>query len=143
MCSVIALLDQGRVDVDAALELVRAGPAARALLLALADGAGARDAADRRVARVVQRVVRNLVDVDVGLDALRVPVGQGLDLPDAVTLAPFHLLGAGAGGGLLAADAGDPGVVAGESALERLDLAGVAAPVGVRLPEARALPGLL
>src|SRR5919197_2766854 len=105
MWSVTGLLDQGCVDVDAALELVGAGPAARALLLARADGTGARDAADRRVARVVQRVVRDLVHVDVGVDALRVPVDDRLDLPDAVALAPLDLPRAGAGGALLAADA--------------------------------------
>src|SRR5215210_829489 len=70
---VIRLLDQRCIDVDAAFELVAAGPAARTLVLAGCDGTRARDAADRRVARVVQRVVRNLVHVDVGLDALGVP----------------------------------------------------------------------
>src|SRR5918996_546951 len=58
------------VAVDAALELVRAGPAAGALVLTLRDGAGARNAADRRIPGVVERVVRDLVDVDVGLHAL-------------------------------------------------------------------------
>src|SRR5438132_6900484 len=86
--SVIALLDQRCVDVDAALELVRAGPAAGALVLAGDDRPRAGDAADRRVAPVVQGVVRNLVHVDVGLHALRVPVDDGLDLPYAVALRP-------------------------------------------------------
>src|SRR6266508_2588336 len=87
--SVIALLDQWCVDVDAALELVRAGPASRALVLAAGDRARARNAADRRIALVVKRVVRNLVDVDIGLHALRVPVDDRLHLPDAVALRPF------------------------------------------------------
>src|SRR6266540_1402546 len=136
MWSVIRLLEQGGVDVDAALELPRAGPASGALVLARSDGTRARDAADRRVSAVVQRVVGNLVDVDVGLDALRVPVDERLDLPDAVALRPFDLLRIGAGRALLAADAGDPRVVFGQRALERLDLADVAAAVGVALPEA-------
>src|SRR3954462_11354651 len=92
MCSVIRLLDQWCVDVDAALELVRAGPASRALVLAGHDGTRARDTTDGRVALVVQRVVGNLVDVDVRLHALRVPVDDGLDLPDAVALGPLDLL---------------------------------------------------
>src|SRR5712691_12061977 len=90
--SVIALLDQRCVDVDAALELFAAGPASRALVLALADGTRAGDAADRRIAHVVQRVVRNLVHVDVGLDALGVPIDERLDLPDAVALGPLDFL---------------------------------------------------
>src|SRR5918995_1975298 len=93
MCSVIRLLHEDGIAVDAALELVRAGPAPRALVLAPADGARARDAADGRVARVVQRVVRDLVDVDVRLHTLGVPVDERLDLPDAVARRPLDLLG--------------------------------------------------
>src|SRR5258705_672869 len=137
MCSVIALLDESCVAVDAALELVRAGPASRSLVLAFDDGAGARDATDGRIACVVQRVVGNLVDVDVRLDALRVPVDDGLDLPDAVPLRPFDPLCVGARQRLLAADAGDPRVVGSQRTLERLDLADVTAAIGVGLPEVR------
>src|SRR5947209_1555243 len=71
---VIRLLHQSCIAMNAALELVRARPASRAFVLACEDGSRARDAADRRIARVVQRVVRNLVYVDVGLDAFGVPV---------------------------------------------------------------------
>src|SRR3712207_2077528 len=92
MCSVIRLLQERCVDVDAALELPRAGPAARALVLARGDGTGARDAADGRVAAGVQRVDRDLVHERVRVDALRVPVDERLDLPDAVALAPLDLL---------------------------------------------------
>src|SRR5438132_3631710 len=136
MWSVIRLLDQRGVDVDAALELAGAGPASGALVLPRSDGTGAGDAADRRIAAIVQRVVRNLVDVDIGLDALGVPVDERLDLPDAVALRPLHPLGSGAGRALLAADSGDPRVVLGQRALEWLDLAKVAAAVGVGLPQA-------
>src|ERR671937_2783775 len=130
MCSVIRLLDQRCVDVDPALELPGAGPAARPLVLACADGPRARDAADRRIAVVVQRVVRDLVHVDVRVDALRVPVDERLDLPDAVALAPLDLLCIRARRRLLAADPRDPRVEAAQRALERLDLAKVAAAVG-------------
>src|SRR6266508_3860062 len=133
--SVIALLDQRCVDVNAALELARAGPAPRPLVLAALDGTCARNAADRGVSLIVQRVVWNLVDVDVRLDALRVPVDERLHLPDAVALRPLDLLRVRARYRLLAADAGDPGVVARQRALERLDLADVAAAVGLGLPQ--------
>src|ERR687886_2392971 len=136
MCSVIRLFDQRGVDMDAALELVRAGPAPGPLVLAGRDRAGARHAADRRVAAIVERVVRDLVDVDVGLDALGVPVDERLDLPDAVPLRPLHLLRVRPRRALLAPDAGDPGAVRGERAFERLDLPDVATAVGVGRPEA-------
>src|ERR687898_3064399 len=132
---VIRLLDQMCVDVDAAFELVAAGPAAGAFVLARDDGTRARNAADRRIARVVQRVVRNLVHVDVGLDALRVPVDDRLHLPDAVSLRPLDLLGVRACGRLLAPDAGDPCVITGERSFERLDLTDVTAAVRLALPQ--------
>src|SRR5688572_26115500 len=111
---VIRLLDQRCVDVDAAFELVAAGPAACALVLTRDDGTRAGNTADRRIARVMQRVVRNLVHVDVGLDALRVPVDDRLHLPDAVSLRPLDLLSVRARRRLLAPDAGDPRVITGE-----------------------------
>src|SRR5712691_10807540 len=123
MCSVIRLLHEWCVAMDAALELVRVSPASCPFVLVLPDGTRARDAADRRKARVVQRVVRNLVHVDVRLDALRVPVHDGVDLPDAVAVRPLDALRVGTCQGLLAANAGDPRVVRLERALERLDLA--------------------
>src|SRR5579864_2054619 len=125
--------------MNPALDLVRVGPAPRALVLLAAHGPRARDAADGRVARVVQRVVRDLVHVDVRVDALRVPVDERLDLPHVVPLAELDALRVLAREALLAADAGDPRVVVLERALERLHLAHVAAAVGVRLPQIRAL----
>ena len=125
--------------MDAAFELVRPRPPSRTFVLACENGARAGDAADRRITRVVQRVVRNLVHVDVRLDALGVPVHDGLDLPDAVALRPLDPLCIGPGQRLLAADAGDPGVVRCERSLERLDLANVAATVRLALPQVRPL----
>src|SRR5579885_3162091 len=136
MCSLIPLLALG-FDVDAALELVRVGPAACALLLVRRRRPRAGDAADRAVAGVVERVVRDLVDDDVRPDALLVPVGDRVELPDAVALRPLQLRRPGAARRLVAADAGDPGVVGLERADQRLDLPDVAAAVGVALPEVR------
>src|SRR5882672_608926 len=124
--------------MDAAFELVRPRPAPRTFVLAHENGTRAGNAADRRIARVVQRVVRNLVHVDVRLDALRVPIHDGLDLPDPVALRPLDALCIRSGQRLLASDAGDPGIERRERTLERLDLANVTAAVGVALPEVRA-----
>src|SRR2546423_1910469 len=132
------LADRG-VGVDAALELVGAGPAAGALLLVSRGRPRAGDAADRTVASLVQGVVRNLVDLDVGPDALLVPVRQRVDLPDAVALGPLQLRRVGAARRLIAPDAGDPGVVRLERREQRLDLADVTATVGIGLPEVRDL----
>src|SRR6476469_4357991 len=100
----------------AALELVGAGPAACALLFLRARRAGARDAADRAVPGLVQRVVGNLVDVDVRPDALLVPIRERVELPGAVTLERAH---------------------------ERLYLADLAAAVRVARPEIGAFAAVL
>src|SRR5919204_1711690 len=99
------------VQVDSALELVGAGPPAGMLLLVGPDRARAGDAADRAVARLVQRVVRDLVDGDVGPHTLLAPVRERVDLPDAVALRPLELRRARTARGLVAPDARDPGVV--------------------------------
>src|SRR5215510_5085010 len=143
MWSAMCLLDEWCFFVDPALELVRPGPAARPLLLVGCDRPGAGDAADRAVARLVERVVGNLVHLDVRPDALLVPVRERVHLPDAVALRPLELRRLGAARRLVAADAGDPGVVRVEGREQRLDLADLAATIGVALPQIRALPAVL
>src|SRR5262245_34427333 len=82
---------QWRVFMDPALQLVRPGPAACPLLLVGGDRPRAGNAADRAVARLVERVVGNLVDGDVRPYPLLVPVRERVHLPDAVALRPLHL----------------------------------------------------
>ena len=130
--------------MNPALELVGAGPPARALLFVLGDRPGAGNAADRAVARLVQRVVGNLVHLDVRPDALLVPVRERMHLPDVVALRPLELRRLGPARRLVAADARDPGVVGIERREQRLDFADLAATVRVALPEVGAfLPVLL
>src|SRR5262249_56933666 len=100
---------------------------------------GAGDAPDGPVAGLVQRVVRNLVDLDVGPDAPLVPVGQRMELPDVVAVRPLEFRGAGPARRLVAADPRNPAVVRLERLEQRLDLAYMATTVGVELPEVRAL----
>src|SRR5437588_5511415 len=137
MCSVIRLLHQSRLAMDPTLELVGAGPAPCAFILAPLCGTSARNAANRRVARVMQRVVGNLVHVEVRAEALSVPVDDRIDLPDAVPIRPLNSLRIGPRQSLLAADPGDPRVVRRERPLQRLDFPDVTATVGVVLPEVR------
>src|SRR5690348_14106413 len=133
MCSVMCLLDEWCLFVDPALQLVRPGPAACPLLLVGCDRPGAGDAADRAVARLVQRGVGNLVDLDVRPDALLVPVRERAHLPHAVALRPLELGRLRTAWGLVAADARDPRVIRVESLEQRLDLADLAASVRVAL----------
>src|SRR4051812_22334289 len=111
------------LDVQPALRLVGPRPAARAAVARLR----ARRATDRGVAAVVQRVVRQVALVDAPPEVLLGPVDERVVLPHRALLVPLDRLRVRAGRGLLAADAGDPGVRAGERALERSDLRRAAA----------------
>src|SRR2546421_1984564 len=114
------------LSVQAALGPVLPRPAA------LAAGAGirARRAADRLVATVVQRVVGQVVLRDEAPYVAVAPVGQRIELPEAVGLVPFELGGVRAGGRLLAAQSGDPRVQVAERALQRRHLLHRAAVLG-------------
>src|SRR5690606_3074788 len=70
--------------MDAALGLVPPPPAARARILAGRDGAGARLAADREVALRLERVAREVVLGEVGLEVVLGPVAERVDLEPAV-----------------------------------------------------------
>src|SRR5687767_14449802 len=103
-----------------ALELLAAAPAA----LAPGPRLRAGGAADRVVARVVQRVVGQVALVDALPDVALGPVDQRVVLPQAAGLVALDELGARARRRLLAADAGDPRRGALQRALERGDLRG-------------------
>src|SRR3954454_15027688 len=117
-------------DVQAALRLGEAGPAA----LTAVTRRGAGRAADRRVALVVQRVVGQVALEDALPQVLLGPLDERVVLPDAAALVVLDGLRVRPGGGLLAADAGDPGVGAGQRALQRGHLGVPAA--GARAPRA-------
>src|SRR5262245_10811038 len=128
-----SLLGLGRVQ--AALDLFLTRPAAGARVLAWHHLARAVRASDRRVVPVVQRVVGNLVLANVGPDVVEAPVRQRVRLHESELLVPLDLLRVRPRGGLVAADAGDPGVDLAERALQGLDLANRAALVGSALPK--------
>src|SRR5229473_1705686 len=114
------------LSVQAALGLVLPCPAA----LAAGAGVRARRAADRLVAAVVQRVVGQVVLRDEAPYVAVAPVGQRVELPQAVGLVPFELGGVRAGGRLLTPQAGDPRVQVAERALQRGHLLHRAAVLG-------------
>src|SRR5471030_1006626 len=115
--------------VQAALFRVRVlpPPAAGAHVFARFDGARAGRAAYRWVALVVQGIIGDVVVADVVPDVLLRPVGERIKLGHAVGRIVFLHMQFGARGRLGAALAGDPGLVAGQRAAERFDLADAAA----------------
>src|SRR5438105_13980361 len=126
--------------VDAALlrRVLLPPPAAGAVGLAGLDRACARRAADRRVALVVERVIRHVVLAHVVPDLVLRPLGERVELYDrAVVVIDLDLADVRPGRPLVAAQAGDPRVEAVEHLRQRPHLAHVAAdqPVVDRLVE--------
>src|SRR4051794_37812776 len=119
-------------------------PAAVPRRLAGRNRPGARLAADRGVAPVVQRVVGDIALTDVLPDLLLRPLGERVELDDrAVIVVDLDLADVGAGRPLVAAKAGDPRVERREMLRQRLDLADVAAEqplLDLAVEEVRAVP---
>src|SRR5712691_3033838 len=103
-------------------------PAPGAVGLAGTNGARARCAADRRVALVVERVVRHVVLAHVVPDLVLRPLGEWVQLHDrAVVVIDLDLADIRARRPLVAAKPRDPGVKGGEMLRQRSDFANVAA----------------
>src|SRR5258706_1196112 len=102
-------------------------PAPGANVFARDGGAGAGRAADGTVALVVERVVGHLEGADVFPYPVLAPVGKWIEFRDTPHAVEFLEVQIGAADGLLPALSGDPGFLAFERALERLDLADMAA----------------
>src|SRR5712691_3354171 len=98
-------------------------PASVARRLARRDRPGARRAADRRVAALVERVRRHAVLARVVPDLVLGPLGERVELHDrAVVVVDLDLADVGARGPLVAAKAGHPRVEGGEVADQGYDL---------------------
>src|SRR6188472_3672375 len=122
-----AALD-GAVDAAFLRRVRLPPPAAGAARRTRFDRARARSAADRGVALVVERVVRNVPFAHVVPDVLLVPLGERVELHDrAVVVVDLDLADVGAARPLVAAQAGDPRVERMQVLGERADLAEVAA----------------
>src|SRR5438105_11317597 len=109
------VLEAARLDgaVDAALlwRVRLPPPASGAVGLAGLDRPGARCAADRRVALVVQLVVRDVELADVVPDLVLRPLGERVKLDDrAVVVVDLDLADVRPGRPLVAPEPGDPGV---------------------------------
>src|SRR5262249_17851908 len=103
-------------------------PAARAARRACRHRARTRRAADRGVALVVERVIRDVAVADVVPDLVLRPFGERVELHDrAVVVVDLDLADVRAARPLVAAEAGDPCVEAVEVLRQRPHLAHVAA----------------
>src|SRR6056297_4365166 len=96
--------------MDAAFGLVVIAPAARARVLARADGGGAGHAADGRVSARHQRVPGQTVFLHVGAYIARRPMGERVDLDAPAAVLHLEEIERGAGAGLIALAPGDPAV---------------------------------
>src|SRR6185437_2376644 len=121
-------------EMNAALDLAGAGPAPRAGVFSGAHRARAGRAADGRIAARLQRMARQVVRGEIGVDPRRVPAGKRIDL-DAPVLRLLDQREFAARRGLVALAAGDPGIEAVERRVERLDLALPAAEIGIVAPQ--------
>src|SRR5690625_4471679 len=94
--------------MDTALGLGASAPAAGAGVLAGCHGLRAGHASNAGEACVVQRIVGEFVQVDVGPDIVFRPERERIHLYELIRLIPSHHIGSGAEVRLVAADAGDP-----------------------------------
>lgn len=128
--------------VDAALGLGLALPSAGTLVLTLGNGLGGVPVTDGLVAPVEKGVVSEVAAVDVFLDLLEGPVGQGVDLDETglVDLDDVHVSALSA---LAAAASGEHGgdTELAVGALSRLNLGQPVVELVVGLPELLAVLG--
>src|SRR3546814_18358846 len=71
-------------SVDAAFHLVPAAPASGARIFARLHHAGARRTADRQISLGLQRMARQIMFGEIGVQPGLVPVGKGIDLQTPV-----------------------------------------------------------
>src|SRR5581483_10130933 len=97
-------------------------PATGPGILARLHRASTGPAADGAISLRVERMVRNVVLLDVGQDLVLHPVGERVHLDDAaVVVVELDLADVRAGRPLIAPQASDPGVQVVEDASQRLD----------------------
>src|SRR5690348_1881435 len=100
-------------------------------------------AADARIILVMQRVIGDVVGANVVPDLCRSPIRERIEFNESEFLIPMHFGRSSAHRRLLAANRRDPCVEAGELLAQRIDLAQVAATVGIAAPESVAMNTLL
>ena len=122
--------------MNSAFQLLLSVPSAAAFVRPGDHAASAGDAADTRVAVVVERVVGQFVSHDVIPNPPARPGGQRIDLDQAVSRVPFDDADVGPRRRLIAPERRDPGVVTLERFGQRHDLADAATEVWFAFIEA-------
>ena len=98
----------GQRRMKTTLGLGGATPAARPVVFARGNAAGARQTADARISAVVQRVVGYVVTQQIRPDVFLGPANERVYLAETVLCVPFDCERLGASGGLVTADGGNP-----------------------------------
>jgi hypothetical protein len=118
--------------MQAAFGFACALPASRAGIRPWLNRRSAVEAADTGVVAIVQGVVRDPVVKDVFPNLAICPVSQRVEFEAVALAVPLHLADIGAGGGLFPTHPCNPSGATGQSTIQGLHLADVAAEVGVR-----------
>src|SRR5215216_7853450 len=83
---------------------------------------GARPATNAGVTIIMQRIVRQVILLDMFPDLITRPCRKRIELDHLIGIVPFDKFCVGAESRLVAADAGDPGIVVGKELSLRDDL---------------------
>lgn len=121
--------------MKAAFCLGGACPATRARVLPAFDGLGAGPAPDAGIAIVVQRVVWQIVRLDVFPDLIAGPGRKRVQLDHLIGVVPLDEPRVSTESRLVAADACDPGAIVGEELPLGNHLADLAAGIGIAFPQ--------
>ena len=89
---------------------MESGPTTRARIFAKLNGARAMGATDALVAAVVQPVVGQIMQPEILPGLGEGPIQEWIYFDQSKVSVPFEFFCAGAGGSLIAANAGDPGI---------------------------------
>src|SRR5579864_150582 len=123
--------------VQTAFSLSESRPAAGASVLSRLHRPSAMSAANAGVVEIVQRVVGNVVLQRVVPDHLARPIGQWANLNQVELRVPVHLEHPRTFASLIAANGRNPGIEGRQLSPQRLDLAQIAALVGIARPKPR------
>ena len=120
--------------MQSALGFGETRPTTGARIFTGTDSARAMRAADAWIILIVQFIVWDVVVVDVAPDLLGSPVHDRIDFHEIELRVPLNSVRTGSGGGLVAANTGNPSVQLAELPAEWFDLTQAAAEVGVATP---------
>ena len=120
--------------MQAALGLAAVLPATRARIFTGKDRRRAVGATNAGIVPVMQRVVRNLVNADIGPNILAFPSRQGVYFQKPELAIPFDQSCSGSRRGLITPDPGDPCLVIRQNPGQGLDLPQFATAVRITLP---------